>query len=686
MENSIFDRLATLDALHLGWTKVLANSGGPGGDGVSVHEFGMRAEESLQRLAQDLANGHYKPGPVRRTSIPKRSGGTRPLAIPCVRDRVVQSALHQLLEPVLEPTFSDDSFAYRPGRGVADAVRRVQDLHRQGFRHVIDADIRRFFENVPHIKMIERLQDAAPDPRIARLVALWLAQESDGRGLAQGSPISPILSNLYLDYMDDKLSRRGARLVRFADDFVVLCRSAAIASGTLAGLRKILSELGLELNVEKTRLIDFNRGFQFLGKLFVKSLVLPGSDDELTLLDLPVEGEQKAGRQVVLPDDYEDPEATAPQDKVTFSQPSSDQLSIERGDSLPPESWLPDTPAGREVHSLAPVLRPVYLLSPGRRLGVRGEAFAVFEDERIVVLLVPRRIGRIEIGPDADVDADAIRHALAWNVELAFVTSSGKTLGSLASPPRHAAWHLAQSAARLDLKRRLHFACAFADARMRNQRALLHRLNRRRKDVTVGETATKIGRIALKLKLAATEDAARGVEGEATAIFWPALGRTMDNGFSLSKRERHPPATPADMLLSMAAATLTRDIEALILRHGLHPGISFLHAPRDYECPLAWDFIEPFRAPLVEGLVVYLVNNRVITDDHVGLNPEGHWSISPDGRARFIRAYEAWLARPIKNRRTGGESVWRGLIEDDILAFRDALTTGAAFDPYVMDY
>ena len=142
--DDLFEKLANEASLLAGWANVWSSAGGPGGDNVSVQTFAAHLSPEINRLVEDLRNDHYIPGPVRRTTIPKRHGGFRPLAIPCVRDRVVQSALHLLLEPVLEPHFSESSFAYRPGRGVVQAIRRVQELHRDGFHHVVDADITRF--------------------------------------------------------------------------------------------------------------------------------------------------------------------------------------------------------------------------------------------------------------------------------------------------------------------------------------------------------------------------------------------------------------------------------------------------------------------------------------------------------------------------------------------------------------
>ncbi|WGD28404.1 CRISPR-associated endonuclease Cas1 [Ancylobacter sp. WKF20] len=685
LHSNIFENLCTPAALLAGWARVLANVGGPGGDRVTVHSFGHNLDGEIARLRADLASGAYRPGPLRRTAIPKRSGGSRPLAIPCVRDRVAQSALRLLLEPRLEPTFSDASFGYRPGRGVTEAVARVQELYREGYRHVVDADIERFFEHVPHGPLLVRLGEAIQEPPVVRLIGRWLSAEPEARGLPQGSPISPLLSNFYLDHLDDRLTGRGVRLVRFADDFLVLCRSPDGAGAALERVRDILGELGLRLNLDKTRLIDFDRGFQFLGRKFVKSFVLAGTvleeeeEDEAMSIAGP-SGAWSAGNPM-------DAALPAPADANAAPRltPAPNATPPQTLDAGTPEN-APAAEGAPATHDLAPVLRPLYLLTPGRRLSLRGEAFAVMEDGQTVALLAPRRLDRIEIGPDAEADGNALRQALAYGIHVAYVSGSGRTLGTLAPPPDHGARHLAQAGTRLDPRRGLAIARAFAGARIRNQRALLNRLNRRRKHSAVAETASKIGRIALKLGIALREDAVRGVEGEAAALYWPALGQMFEHGFGLTRRERQPPASPTDLILNYAAGLLARDVETLLLRHGLHPGIGFLHGARDLEAPLAWDIMEPFRAPLVEGFAVYLVNNRVLRAAEFDRREDGSLVMAPDARLSLTRAYEGWLARPVRNHRLGSDTVWRGLIEHDILALIRTIQEDEPFEPYVMDY
>lgn len=688
--SKIYQALCQLEQLQAGWSRVFANGGSPGGDRVSLHDFAVRREAELARLLTDLTYGVYHPGPLRRLAIPKRHGGSRPLAIPCVRDRVVQSALYLLLGPLLDATFDEGSFGYRPGKGVQEALRRVQALHREGYTHVLDADIERFFESVPHAPLLNQLREHVDDDRVIGLIALWLAQEPGGRGLAQGSPLSPLLSNLYLDTLDRKLEGKGTRIVRFADDFVVLCRSELLARETLRHATEVLSDLGLQLNAEKTHLVDFDHGFRFLGHHLVRSWILPDKDAEPPeppgwAEHLPEEGEEEPA-----PAPPAEPVAAATvpaQSMAPFEAQLTPSPPAVRGEALPADDWLPDVVRPEDSHNLSPVTRVLYLVSPGRRLTVQGEAFAVMENAMVVALFPPRRLGRIEIGPDAHIDDNAIRHALAWRIPLAFTTRGGLTNGLVSSPvEQQATVHLQQASARLDPSRTLRLARAFVDARLRNQRALLNRLNRRRADPTTRSEAHAIGRATLKLKDAGDANTLRGLEGDATRRYWPAYGRMLAHGFSLTTRRRDPVGGPADLLLNFAAGMLTRDIEALVMRHGLHPGIGFLHEPRNEPGPLSWDLIEPFRAPLVEGFVAYAVNNRVVRLPHFSEDDGGAWVITPDGRDAFIRAYEAWLNRPVRNHRRGTESVWRGLIEDDILALRESLRTGDVFTPYLMDY
>ena len=262
--------------LAAAWSRVRRNGGVAGGDNVTCDVFERDARARLARLRRAVWSGSYEPGPVRRVDVAKESGGTRPLVIPCVADRVVQTAVAFVLSPIVEPAMSAASFGYRPGLGVTDAVERVIELRRRDKRTwVLESDVARYFESVPHQPLFDLIDARSGDARLTELVAVWLAKSGTrGRGLLQGSPLSPLLANLYLDEVDHLLDGPAARLVRYADDFVLLARRRADADAALKRAAGLLRERGLKLHPDKTHVHGFTDGFWFLGHYFVRNLVL----------------------------------------------------------------------------------------------------------------------------------------------------------------------------------------------------------------------------------------------------------------------------------------------------------------------------------------------------------------------------------------------------------------------------
>jgi len=276
---SLIDKVARADTLQRSWQKVARNRGAAGVDGQSAEKFAARAQTYLQELEQALKQGDYRPQPVKRVDIPKGAGQTRPLGIPAVKDRIVQTALKRVIEPIFESEFHDSSYGFRPGRGCKAALREVDRYVKEGHTHVVDADLKSYFDSIPHDKLLARVEERISDGRILDLIRAYLSQDimkglerwTPTAGTPQGAVISPLLANIYLHPLDARMAAQGYRMVRYADDFVVLCRTAEEASQALAEIRAWVEGNGLTLHPDKTRVGDCRetgQGFDFLGYRF----------------------------------------------------------------------------------------------------------------------------------------------------------------------------------------------------------------------------------------------------------------------------------------------------------------------------------------------------------------------------------------------------------------------------------
>jgi RNA-directed DNA polymerase len=282
----LIDKVYALPNLRKAFERVKANGGAAGVDHVTVEEFERHLEANLEKLSQALHDGSYRPQPIRRVWIPKPGGKEkRPLGIPTVRDRVAQAALRAVLEPIFERDFAAQSYGFRPKRGCKDALRRVDTLLKQGYHWVVDADLKSYFDTIPHAGLMAQVEGKVADGKVLGLLAAYLTakvmETAQGwvpeEGTPQGAVISPLLSNLYLDPLDHLLAGKGYEMVRYADDFVILCRSEAEAREALAQVQTWTASAGLQLHPLKTRTVDARQpgGFDFLGYHFERGYRWP---------------------------------------------------------------------------------------------------------------------------------------------------------------------------------------------------------------------------------------------------------------------------------------------------------------------------------------------------------------------------------------------------------------------------
>jgi RNA-directed DNA polymerase len=276
---SLIDKVYRIETLKVAWQKVKGNAGAAGVDGQSVKQFEVRAEMYLKELSIALERGTYRPMPVRRVEISKGGGKLRPLGIPVVKDRIVQTALKFVLEPIFEREFLKMSYGFRPGLGCKDALREVAGWLKEGYTFVVDADLKSYFDTIAHARLMERVKEQVSDGRVLELIEAFLHQDivkemerwTPVGGTPQGAVISPLLANIYLHALDCQMKQKGYRMVRYADDFVVLCRSAEQAQAALVEVKAWVEANGLSLNAEKTHVGDCRQegqGFEFLGYRF----------------------------------------------------------------------------------------------------------------------------------------------------------------------------------------------------------------------------------------------------------------------------------------------------------------------------------------------------------------------------------------------------------------------------------
>jgi len=306
---SLIDKVYSPANLAAAFSRVAANGGAAGVDHVTIEQFTDHLAENLHCVHDDLRGQDYQAQDIRRHWIPK-PGSTerRPLGIPTVRDRVVQTALRNVLESIFERDFAEQSYGFRPGRGCKDALRRVELLLQGGYTHVVDADLKSYFDTIPHDRLLERIREKSGDGRVLHLLEAFLtAGVLDGinhwtpeAGSPQGAVISPLLSNIYLDPLDHLMAQRGFAMVRYADDFVVLCRDAAEAERALQVIRDWTAAAGLTLHPQKTRVVDTRtEGFDFLGYHFERGTQWPREKSMQKLKDtIRAKTRRKDGRSL----------------------------------------------------------------------------------------------------------------------------------------------------------------------------------------------------------------------------------------------------------------------------------------------------------------------------------------------------------------------------------------------------
>jgi CRISPR-associated protein Cas1 len=671
---SLFDAMTEIDALREGFARVEENQGCAGVDGETIEVFAAALDRRIAVLQTELRSKAYRPLALLVVDVPKANGGTRRLSIPAVRDRVVQSSAAAMLTPILDPHMEDVSFAYRKGRSVDQALQRVMELRDRGYRWVLDADIHRFFDEIPHDAMLSTLGRYVDDELLLDLVRLWLYGDvRDGdrtyrlaKGVPQGSPVSPLLANLYLDYLDERFLERRFQIVRFADDYIVLCRDQAEAEHALDLSAEVLNELGLELSPDKTAITDFDRGFDYLGAHFLRSMayrpMYPKETDPDALPldpDTPVEavsvGPEPDGRTAVsaamrralrsIP-----PGASAQRwTKLHLGPPAKPSPPEEDDD---PDDFAPPT-AGHE-----PTLRTLYLMEQGTTLSKEDERFVIKKIGGASVRVPAFKVDQILVFGNVHVTTPAIQFCLLEDIPIFLLSSRGRYYGVVeSSSSDRASLHAAQFRAAEDPGACLRIARGFVRGKLKNCRTLLLQRNRRLSSPSIREAIEAIGKLEeQQVDKASSLATLRGVEGAGAARYFAVWRELVPLEWGFQGRRRQPPPDPVNSLLSYGYTLLFYNAYSLVRAAGLHPYAGLYHSPRDNHPALVSDLVEEFRAPVVDSTVLSLITRGALKAQEFDKpsTPRGPCLLNDRARHKFTQAMEAKFNRGIDHP-DGGE-------------------------------
>lgn len=646
---------------------------------MTVFEYQKHLDRNMDTLLERLTHGVYRPWPLLRIVLQKKpdSPKMRTLLIPAVVDRLLQTAIARQLSRSFEEEFLECSFGYRPGRSVDRAIARIRKLHELGYEYVVDADIHSFFDEVSHDMLLDRLTRYAPQESVAALLNVWVRAEvwtgeridRLKKGVPQGSPISPLLANFFLEEFDRALESKGLKLVRYADDFLILSRTPQEAEAQLRMTGEMLTELHLRLAVEKTHLTSFSEGFKFLGAFF--------RDDSIWI---PWKSAQRKGKLLYvakpLPAQFRGP-------YVAPVPPGKKQMEM-AFQKIHRDGRRAASQFSRAVHQIAAEedkqeMPFLYLTDQGSILRKAGDRFLVEREDEVILDLPYHKLDTVVVFGNVQVTTQALGELLEKGIPLHFLTRQGEYKGSLL-PPRGAQVALRLKQYGAYQGDTLPWAREFIAAKLANAEAVLTGLRAHGEPGGGGfdEVRAQVAAGAGHVAETGSADQLMGVEGAASKAYFEAFWMFNKSELPWNGRKMHPSTDALNALLSLAYTLLTGELTGLIESTGLDPYLGFLHQI-DYNRPsLALDLIEPFRYPIVDRMVLRMVNRKQFqADDFVIAESNGQVHLRPGSLKRFLAEYEQTLLGGISGR--DERPTWREVLREEVHGLARSLREGEAF-------
>jgi CRISP-associated protein Cas1 len=694
----------SLENWQAAWQHIKANNGTAGVDGETIAHFSHHAETYIPQLIKAVQENTYIPLPLRQIFIPKKDQSWRTLGIPTVRDRLVQQALLNILHPALEPEFSDASFAYRPGRSHLMAVRQVSHWRDKGYHWVLEADLTSYFDNVHHDRLLLELHERLPQPEFLQLIRLWLKAgiltktgvQIGIQGIPIGSGISPILANVYLDDFDELLATTEYQLVRYADDFIILARQEHQIKTAYELVLKILRAIDLPINPQKTRIANFDRGFRFLGHSFIGDMAMPDKikspkkQEKSRSTTINFNASQEV--QMVLQ------HSNAPPAKPTALEQALLASLLASNQPIPPPLFVL---LGYRVREPVPVaiessesswqtgMTTLYLVHQGATLQKEQGRFIIKtpnNQESTEILIA--EVDRVLVFGNIQLSTSAISTCLTAKIPVIFLTQGGEYKGHLWSAEN---FDLPLEAAQFrcfeDLEFQMQMVRSLILGKLWNSKQLLLKLRRQRDSAELSLAIAGIDRDSASVAIAPPEtniDTLRGFEGSAASRYFSAFGQLITNpGFSFTDRNRRPPRDPVNSLLSFGYTLLFNNVMSLLLAEGLHPYLGNLHRSDRRAPHLALDLMEEFRSPIVDSLVLKLVNQKILRPtDFTFPDSDGGIYLENTPRRLFLKHFEDRMATTAKHPDFSAAVSYRRIIQLQVQRYKKAVRGEGSYESF----
>ncbi|SEH08755.1 CRISPR-associated endonuclease Cas1 [Candidatus Venteria ishoeyi] len=594
--------------------------------------------ERLQRIATQLKTETYAIPPLRGVILPQAGRDPRPLSIPPFMDRVAQRAVAQTLTPALETLMYRGSFGYRRGRSRHNAAKMIQQAYTAGYRWVYESDIDDFFDNVLWSHVHTRLRALFGTDPLIDLIMSWISAPltfekqviTRHNGLPQGSPLSPLLANLLLDDFDSDLETAGYKLIRFADDFVILgtSREEVEQAGQLAAAS--VSELGLQLNSHKTFISDFNQGFRFLGYLFVNSLALDvGGEKDLTHAP-----------------------STPPNSWLAKVEP---QTSAKTSEALPnPKPETIDKKTAIKLGERESLGIMLFISGDSALLTTREERLHIEQKNQPqnpakICDFAWNNLQAVVLFGFHHITTPALKAAFKHQVAIHYASNRGLYQGMSSSVKTYhdnsALW-LAQHLCFQHEVQALSAAKSIVKSRLRHQSEILRRRN---PDKQLNTPIQQLQGLTGKIDHAPGRDNLNGYEGQGAKIYFQALQSLIPEAFGFSGRNRRPPRDPFNVLLSLGYTVLYSHVETLCHVSGLQPWVGLYHEPHGRHAVLASDLMEPFRH-IVERVALSAVRRKQITPDDFSTQADGSCYMAGEARKKYLALLSEAFETPFQAR------------------------------------